>query len=87
MRASASLGTAQTLTYKSSVLLDSDVVGGETPEDVFFAANLAEIQAVGINVLNLSQVADRNAAATKPPHFFKFKAAREPKLLRDDLGA
>ena len=28
-QASASLGTAQTLTYKSSVLLDSDVAGGE----------------------------------------------------------
>src|SRR4029077_7915273 len=29
MRASSSLGTAQTLTYKSSLLLDSDVAGGE----------------------------------------------------------
>ncbi|TMJ01683.1 MAG: TonB-dependent receptor [Alphaproteobacteria bacterium] len=29
MRASASLGTAQTLTYKSSTLLDSDILGGE----------------------------------------------------------
>src|SRR4051812_42274329 len=29
MQTSASLGTAQTLTYKSSVLLDSDIVGGE----------------------------------------------------------
>ena len=30
MQASASLGTAQTLTYKSSVLLDSNFAGGET---------------------------------------------------------
>ena len=29
MQTSASLGTAQTLTYKSSALLDSDIVGGE----------------------------------------------------------
>ena len=39
---SASLGTAQTLTYKSAFLVDSDVVGGEKHRITFLAENRRE---------------------------------------------